>query len=95
MKIIMITTAALLTFLQYKLWFVEDGLPVIWQMKKATESQEIQNQRLEQRNQILQTAISELKEGQQSVESHARQDLGMIKEGETFYQVVNTAKDHV
>ncbi len=44
---------------------------------------------LEYRNRILRAEIAELKEGLESIEEKARSELGMIKEGETFFLLVN------
>lgn len=49
------------------------------------------NEHLEARNRALQAEVEDLKKGLAAVEELARKDLGMIKEGETFFQIVEPA----
>ena len=44
--------------------------------------------RLANRNQRLIAEVNDLKEGGETVETIARSELGLIKEGETFYQII-------
>jgi cell division protein FtsB len=46
-------------------------------------------QELKQRNRLLAVEVQALKSGSTGVEARARSELGMIKEGETFYLVVD------
>ncbi|MGH8400795.1 MAG: septum formation initiator family protein, partial [Gammaproteobacteria bacterium] len=39
----------------------------------------------------LAAEVKDLKQGQAAIEEQARADLGMIKKGETFYQIVRPA----
>jgi cell division protein FtsB len=50
-------------------------------------------EKLRQRNRALQAEVLDLKKGLDAVEERARSELGMIKEGEVFYQVVEPEKD--
>ena len=47
-----------------------------------------ENLELRERNAALQAEVTDLRQGLDAIEEHAREDLGMVKEGETFYQVV-------
>ena len=47
------------------------------------------NAGLRARNRQLELEVLELQNGQDSLEERAREDLGMIKEGETYYQIVD------
>lgn len=72
--------------LQYKLW-VGDGSVLQWfrlENKLATEEQE--NKELIARNRALEADILELKSGEQALEEQARYQLGMVKDGEIYYQ---------
>lgn len=86
MKTICVALAFLLLALQYQIWFTPAGVVSIWKLSHALENQKIENSFLEKRNDTLIADIKDLKNGDQSVEDHARNDLGMIKEGEVFYQ---------
>jgi len=48
---------------------------------------------LQQRNQGIEAEIKSLKKGFGSIEAHARQDLGMIRKGETFFQIIDEPQD--
>ena len=62
--------------LQYKYWFSDVG-----HFRDETLGAEVQ------RNRILAAEVRAQKHGLAAVEARARSDLGMIKEGETFYLV--------
>ena len=52
--------------------------------KLAVEEQ--QNKQLAARNRAVEADILELKSGDQALEEQARYELGMVKEGEEYYQ---------
>ncbi|MGA0585722.1 cell division protein FtsB [Dyella sp. KRB-257] len=79
---------ALLIALQVKLWSDTGGMREVDALRAAVKKQADENQRLQQRNQALAADVSDLKSGEQAVEARARAELGLIKPGETFYQVV-------
>lgn len=87
MRVFIISLVGLFFILQYALWFSSGGLLQIWQMKKAIAHITTQNSQLAQRNTQLEADVNDLKQGSEAVEERARNDLGMIKENETFYQV--------
>lgn len=88
MKPIIIALAALLLLLQYELWFAQGSLLTAWYLKRNVTEQQTVNKKLEIRNTALSTDIKDLKSGKKAVEERARNDLGMVKKDETFYQVV-------
>jgi len=57
-------------------------------MKKAIAEQEAENEELRTRNKALEAEVQNLKKGLDAIEERARSELGMIKEGETFYRVI-------
>lgn len=77
----------LILVLQYALWFSPGGLVQIWHMKDSIAAISAQNTELAQRNGQLEADVEDLKQGKEAIEERARNDLGMIKQGETFYQV--------
>jgi cell division protein FtsB len=77
-----------LAFLQYRLWFESGGIRDLVQLKKSLAMQAKENEKLKKRNEELLFQIQRLQNSQDAVESRARNELGMVKEGETFYQVV-------
>lgn len=83
----------LLLGLQYRLWFGEPNLPDIWQLDAKIELQKNINSELSQRNSELEAEVLDLKKGQSALEERARSELGMVQEGETFYQLVEPDKE--
>lgn len=88
-KPLVIVLAALFLALQYKLWFQHGGISEVLQLKQAIVKQINDNNELTQENAVLTAEIQDLKNGQAAIEEHARNDLGMVKPGEVFYQIVN------
>lgn len=78
-----------LILLQYRLWVGEGSLAQKVSLERKVEKQLQENVALEERNQILANAVEDLKEGTEGIEERARTELGMVKEGETFYMVVD------
>lgn len=78
----------LLVALQFKLWFGEGSFRDIHNLRERVEAQEARNQSLMQRNRALQAEVEDLRERLDAVEERARSELGLIREGEEFYQVV-------
>ena len=88
MKKLLILMLLLLGYLQYKLWFGEGSLQEVRELQQAVEQQREENLQLRERNDALDAEVRDLQQGLDAIEEHAREDLGMVKEGETFYQVV-------
>jgi len=85
--------ALLLLALQYRLWVGPGGLPDVLRLRAAVERQAEENARLAARNAALAAEVADLKGGLEAVEERARSELGMIREGETFFQVVEPAPE--
>ncbi|MGB9429908.1 MAG: cell division protein FtsB [Gammaproteobacteria bacterium] len=78
----------LLLLFQYDLWFGQGDLHGAWKLQQQVNTQQTENTELARRNQVLAAQVQDLKQGQAAVEEQARSDLGMIRKGETFYQIV-------
>lgn len=78
----------MLGWLQYKLWLSSDGVMPFWQLKRDIAQQDIQNKMLQKRNDQIAAEIEDLKVGTEAIEERARKDLGLMKSGEVFYQIV-------
>ncbi|WP_369958933.1 cell division protein FtsB [Pseudomonas benzenivorans] len=78
----------LLAGLQYRLWVGEGSLAQATELKRQIAEQQGENRRLLERNRILEAEVMELKKGMETVEERARHELGMVREGETLYQLV-------
>ena len=79
--------------LQYRLWVGEGSLAEVAGLKNQLADQQAELETLKARNQELRDEIDELKKGLAAVEARARGELGMIKEGETFYQIIERKDD--
>ncbi|MCK9531152.1 MAG: cell division protein FtsB [Gammaproteobacteria bacterium] len=88
MRTLIATLLVVFVLLQYRLWFGDGSLIKVWQLKQALIEQQNENQRLSERNRVLEAEVRDLKEGVAAIEERARTELGMIRDGETFYQVV-------
>ncbi len=89
MKVVIAILLVIILMLQYDLWFGEGSLVTVWKLEKTIEAQKLENQKLEERNSALAGEVLDLKKGKQAVEERARSELGMIKKGETFIQLVD------
>ncbi|WP_455204116.1 cell division protein FtsB [Kaarinaea lacus] len=88
MKIIIAILIVVLLILQYKLWFGDGNMREVWALQQAIEEQKRENDRLRERNAALEAEVQDLKQGLDAIEERARNELGMIKKDETFFQVI-------
>ena len=79
---------ALLLWLQGQLWFGDGGLNDLQSLERSVGEQREEVVRLRQRNEALEAEVEDLKTGFEALEERARSELGMIREGETFYQII-------
>ncbi len=93
MRLLTALLLLLLVSLQYKLWLGEGGLRELWTLREAVARQAAENARLAARNQALAAEVQDLRDGQAAIEERARSTLGMIREGETFYRIVERHGD--
>ena len=77
-----------LAALQYRLWVGEGSLADLHALRQAIATQEEENARLVSRNQELQAEVQDLGSGLEALEERARSELGMIKPGEIFIQII-------
>ncbi len=87
-KWILLLLIILLAGLQFRLWMGKNSVSEYKEMKTQIETLEKQNKNLRQRNQLLLADINDLQLGIESMEERARNELGLIKEGETFYRIL-------
>jgi cell division protein FtsB len=84
----------MLVLLQYRLWVADEGsLAELHRLEQEIARQEALNATLRARNAQLEQDVIELQQGLETVEERAREDLGMIREGETYYQVVEKPEE--
>jgi cell division protein FtsB len=88
-KIAAYVLIALLILLQYPLWFGNGGVYVVWRLHREIAAQQKENDQLKERNRTLEAQVNDLKQGLEVIEGRARSELGMVKKGEAFYQVID------
>jgi len=88
-KIAAYVLIALLVLLQYPLWFGNGGVFAVWRLHREIAAQQKENDQLKERNRTLEAQVNDLKQGIEVIEGRARSELGMVKKGEAFYQVID------
>ena len=91
MKWLALALLILLLLLQYRLWFAEGSLAELHRLETQVVRQRQLNETLRERNRQLEQEVLDLQRGMDTVEERARKDLGMIREGETYFQMVEPA----
>jgi cell division protein FtsB len=82
-----------LLVLQYRLWVGDGSLAEVWALREEIDTQQKELAQLRSRNQTLEAEVLDLREGLDALEERARSELGMIKEGEMFLQVIEEPSD--
>ena len=93
MRILVAILLILLLVLQYDLWVGDGSLATVWRLQKEVDEQQLENTHLDERNEALSAEVKDLKTGLDAIEERSRNDLGMLKEGETYIQVVEEPSD--
>jgi cell division protein FtsB len=84
---------SLLLVLQYRLWIAEGSLAEQHRLEQQVEEQGVLNAELQARNAVLEREVLELQSGNKGVEQRAREQLGLIRKGEIFYQFADDKED--
>lgn len=88
-QILLALLALALLGLQARLWIGEGSLRHVAALEQEVQVLEKENRRLRDRNNLIAADVEDLKSGLETVEEIARKDLGMIREGETFFLIVD------
>lgn len=88
MHLMIVLLVVLLAALQLRLWVGEGSMADVHGLKQEIAAQEDELVRLRARNQELQAEVMDLRQGVEALEERARRDLGMIKPGEIFIQII-------
>lgn len=95
MKILQGLLVLIILGLQIRLWIGPGSMSEISRLNESIGEQETENATLETRNDDLLNEVEELKNGTDAIEEIARQELGLIKEGETYYMIVDPEEEEV
>ncbi|MDH3589228.1 MAG: cell division protein FtsB [Gammaproteobacteria bacterium] len=88
MRFMLVVMSLVLLVLLYRYWLLDDGIREVWRLEQAVAEQQEQNEQLRRRNRELEAEVADLKGGREAIEERARAELGMTRENETFYQVI-------
>lgn len=87
-RVVLLALAIVVIALQYRLWVGENSLAHVNALADRADRLEVENQSKVERNRVLYAEIRDLKNGMDSIEEKARTEFGLIKEGETFFLLV-------
>lgn len=92
MKVLTIILAALIALLQYPLWLGKGSWLKVWEVDQQIMVQHAANQKMGVRNSTLDAEVRDLKQGYDAIEERARSELGMIRQDETFFRIIEDDK---
>jgi cell division protein FtsB len=92
MKWLLGVLIVLLVVLQYRLWIGEGSLAHAHRLENEVKLQKAENERMQERNRIMDVEVEELKSGLDTIEERARNDIGLIKKDETFFMIVDDSQ---
>jgi len=88
MKWVIALLALLLIAVQYRLWVGEGSFAEVVTLQRQVADQQAELEAIKARNEALQAEVDSLKQDREAVEERARSELGMIRDGEVFFQVI-------
>ena len=94
MKVLTLIFAALIALLQYPLWLGKGSWLNVWEVDQQVKVQHQTNQKLQVRNAALDAEVRDLKQGSDAIEERARSELGMVKQDEVFFQVLESGENN-
>ena len=89
MRYLIISLLVILALLQYRLWFSPGGRADVDKLEETRQDLVDENEHLKERNDSLAAEVIDLQHGVEAVEERARSEMGMIKSGEVFYQIID------
>ncbi|HAF00487.1 MAG TPA: cell division protein FtsB [Methylophilaceae bacterium] len=89
MKALTLIFVVLIALLQYPLWLGKGSWLKVWNLSHQIDTQKKVNIGYKLRNDTLRAEVRDLKLGNAAIEERARSELGMIKDDEVFYQVID------
>ena len=88
MRFLIIAHVIILLLLVASLWIGHGSYPEIWKLERDIATQTAVNKIQEEKNRQIQSELEDARVGYDAVEERARSELGMIKKGETFFEVI-------
>jgi cell division protein FtsB len=92
MRYLGLALVLLIALIQNPLWFGKGGLLRVHELNNQIDAQRETNVKLAVRNAALDAEVVDLKKGYDAIEERARSELGMVKQDEVFFQLLQPAK---
>jgi len=89
MRLLAVLLAVCIVLLQWPLWIGKGSWLKVWQIESQVSEQKKQNDKLAARNAAMDAEVRDLKTGTDAIEERARNELGMIRADEVFYQILD------
>ncbi len=89
MRVVIVILLLVTLYLQCLLWFGRGGIHDVERLKEAVAEQRNEIAQLEERNRALAAEVMDLKQGLEAIEERARSEMGMIKQGEVFFRLMD------
>lgn len=93
MKWLNIILGILILWALFQQQFGDGGRKELLEKQKLLASQQAEIEALIERNEQLAAEVSNLKNGLEAIEERARAELGMVKDNETYIQVINPTNE--
>ncbi len=91
MRVLTLTLAALIALIQYPLWLGKGSWFRVWEVDQQIRAQRETNRQLQARNAALEAEVRDLKVGLEAIEERARSELGMVRQDEIFFQLLEAS----
>lgn len=88
MRWVSLILVALILLLQYPLWLGKGGWLKVWELSRQVDAQKEENLKARARNAALDAEVRDLKKGTEALEERARNELGMVRRDEVFFEVI-------
>ncbi|KPC50548.1 cell division protein FtsB [Amantichitinum ursilacus] len=92
MRTLAIALAVLILALQWPLWIGKGSWLRVWDLDRQLAEQKLRNDKLKERNTALEADVVDLKTGTDAIEERARNELGMVRQDEVFFQILDNRK---
>ena len=93
-KLVLVVFVVLFVILQFALWAGKQNVTDLYRLNLQVDDARKKNHEFQRRNDQLHEDVIDIKSRLGAIESQARFDLGLIKPGETYYQIVRSEPDH-
>ncbi|MGQ5522506.1 cell division protein FtsB [Chitinimonas sp. PSY-7] len=95
MRLLALILASCVVLLQWPLWIGKGSWLKVWQIENQLFEQKKQNQKLQARNNALEAEVRDLKTGTDAIEERARNELGMVRQDEVFFQILDPKPSNI